>query len=114
MWRHIYVVSAYIATLPYNYYLALSRLAIPVKITVQVPAAGCQFFYRKFYGFFIVYGRKVSLRMTGLLPLKVYIVKTLVDFRVKGLATCCRALYRKKVRDSTVSFNMETDCIRKK
>ena len=38
MWRHSYVVSAYITTL---------------KVTVQVLASGCQYSYRKFYGFFL-------------------------------------------------------------
>ena len=69
MWRHSYIVSAYIATLPY---LTLSCpilschvryfLRVPVKITVRVLAAGCQLTYRKFYGFFYSVYLKVSIQ----------------------------------------------------
>ena len=58
MWRHIYLVSAYIATLPYVTLTCLilschvTILRVPVKIAVQVLAAGCQLSYRNFYGFF--------------------------------------------------------------
>ena len=55
MWRHSYVVSDYIATLPYVTPVLPCEifLRVPVKITVQVLAAGCQLSYRKFYGFFL-------------------------------------------------------------
>ena len=57
MLRHSYVVSAYIATLPYDTLLSYPILPceiflrVPVKITVHVLAAGCQFSYRKLYRF---------------------------------------------------------------
>ena len=54
MWRHSYIVSADIATLPYLKVSPAMRdvLRAPVKITVQVLAASCHLSYRKFYGFF--------------------------------------------------------------
>ena len=60
MWRHSYVVSAYIATLPYvtlscpvMFYHVKYFLRVPVKITVQVLAAGCQLSYRTIYVFLL-------------------------------------------------------------
>ena len=73
VWRHSYVVSTYIATLPY---VTLScpilschlryLLRVPVKITVQVLAAGCQLSYRKFYGFFTVQPPNRIVSLSGL------------------------------------------------
>ena len=58
MWRHSYVVSAYYhyATIPdsiltYPVLPCEIFLRVPVKVTVEVLAAGCQLSYRKFYGF---------------------------------------------------------------
>ena len=57
MLRHSYVVSAYIATLPYDTLLPYPILPceiflrVPVKVTVHVLVAGCQLSYRKFYRF---------------------------------------------------------------
>ena len=59
MWRHSYVVSAYIATLPYV--TCEIFLRVPVKITVQVLAAGCQLSYRIFYGFCTGYSFSYNL-----------------------------------------------------
>ena len=61
VWRHSYVVSAYYryatipdTILPYPVLPCEIFLRVPVKVMVQVLAAGCQLSYRKFYGFFVL------------------------------------------------------------
>ena len=54
MWRHRYVVSVYMRNtiLPYPVLQYEIVLRVPVKITVQVLAAGCKLSDGIFYGFF--------------------------------------------------------------
>ena len=72
MWRHGYVVSAYIASLLYvtlsspevSYHVDIFMASR--KIPVHVLAVGCKLSYSKFYGcFYSVYtGGKVHLQLT--------------------------------------------------
>ena len=58
MWRQSFVVSAYIATLPYVT-LSCNILSCHVRYCLRVPVKlmvyGCQLSYRKFYVFFFFF-----------------------------------------------------------
>ena len=72
--RHRYVVSAYIATLPYAtlscpiLFTHVRFFKVPLKITVQVLVAGCQLSYCKFYDFLysVLCDMKIQLTQTAL------------------------------------------------